>query len=79
MNFQINLIRQKSNGTYLDCFDEIESSIVRKKDYSIKVIESDDNTLKKVLIRLMFFLKFIKFFNVTNRYFTLLMAFSSLS
>lgn len=63
MNFQINLIRQKSNGTYLDCFDEIESSIVRKKDYSIKVIESDDNTLKKVLMRLMFFLKFIKFFN----------------
>ncbi|KFF05223.1 hypothetical protein [Flavobacterium reichenbachii] len=63
MSFQINLIRQKSNGTYLDCFDEIESSIVRKKDYNIKVIESNDNALKKVLIRLMFFLKFIKFFN----------------
>jgi hypothetical protein len=63
MSFQINLIRQKSNGTYLDCFDEIESSITRKKGYNIKLVKSNDNTLKKVLLRLMFFLKFIKFLN----------------
>ena len=67
MNFQINLIREKSNGTYLDCFDEIESSILRKKDYNIKIIVSNNNILKKVFLRLMFFLKYIKFFNTKKR------------
>ena len=46
MNFQINLIRQKSNGTYLDCFDEIESYKIRKKDYTLvpsKYIQFSDD------------------------------------
>lgn len=82
MGFQINLIRQKNNGTYLDCFDEIESSLVRKKDCEIKVIESNVNTFKKVILRLLFFLKFLKFFNKKKQTvnFSLLMgaAFESL-
>lgn len=52
MVLQINLIRQKNNGTYLDCFDEIETSAIRNKSCKINVIVSNSNILKKFVIRL---------------------------
>jgi len=64
MSFQINLIREINTGTYLDCFDEIESSIIKKKDFKINVIRSNNYRLKSIVLRLMFFLKFITRINI---------------
>jgi hypothetical protein len=76
MGFQINLIRKKNNGTYLDCFGEIESSLLRKKSCKVKVVESNGNFFKRVVLRLLFWVRIIKYFknkkNIVN--FSLLMG-----
>lgn len=48
---KINLIRQVGNGSYLDCFDEIETSLLNTQSCVTTVFQSRDTKLKSLFIR----------------------------
>lgn len=63
MKEQLNLIREVANGTYLDCYDEIETSLKRiAKQKKIKVYYSKRSRLKSLLLKMLSTFKFTKAF-----------------